>query len=658
MEKVRSPGIISPKARVPEPILPHPAGIGEIKRINEIDSKSFRAGQLRLFHAHWEELGAPPYILKMIKGYRIPFKTKPPLSMPNFRHQTSQSVEMSEIIEKMLVQGVLEAAEVTPSFISTIFLRPKSDGTLRPIFNLKNLNWFIHPGKFRLINVQRVPHFLQAKDWMAKIDLHQAYFHLPVKECHRRFLRLIYADKLLQMTCLPFGLSSAPKTFASLTNWIAQKLRERGIRILVYLDDFFLVNQDPDTLNSQTQVTLNMLKQLGWIINTKKSVLKPRRALEFLGVMWNPWQNTKYLPERLSTKVVDQTTQLLKRGVATLKDLQTITGLMNFASFVVQRGRLHYRATQAMSNKLLKSATSKHVPLLTDVKQELEWWRDHCKTSSMIHIPPTTHYLTTDASDIGWGAQLDHLDLKGTWLLPQQRLHCNQKEMLAIINVLKDHGHRLSSESLLIQCDSRTVVSYLRNEGGTKSAALTSLTQRLFQILDQFNIHMAIHHIPGNYNCDADHLSRKKVSPEWHLLPRLTGKVFSKWGTPMIDLFASHRARVVTNYCTLDRRDKNAEFHDAFSRIWEFPLAWIFPPPHLIPRVLAHLNNAVGIFLIAVPRWKNAFWRPDLKSRSLAAPFTIRNLESVLVDTTTGLPPPRVGEMSMEIWKCGGGINT
>lgn len=105
---------------------------------------------------------------------------------------------------------------------------------------------------------------------------------------------------------------------------------------------------------------------------------------------------------------------------------------------------------------------------------------------------------------------------------------------------------------------------------------------------------LSAHYLPGRYNCIADHLSRGRRLPEWHLLLVATEQLFNRWGTPDVDLFASAETAVVKDYVLLDSRDCLALYSNAFSRQWDFQLGWVFPPPNLMLKVLAYFNSARG----------------------------------------------------------------
>ncbi len=80
-------------------------------------------------------------------------------------------------------------------------------------------------------------------DWFMSLDLKDAYFHIQVAPHHRRVLRFAFKGVDYQYKILPFGLSLAPRTFTRCMDAALSPLRQMGIRILNYLNDWLILAQ-------------------------------------------------------------------------------------------------------------------------------------------------------------------------------------------------------------------------------------------------------------------------------------------------------------------------------------------------------------------------------------------------------------------------------
>ncbi|XP_063982734.1 uncharacterized protein LOC135165400 [Diachasmimorpha longicaudata] len=558
---------------------------------------------------------------------------------------------MSKEIRSMIDQRILEKASWNSGFISPMFLIPKADGKFRQIFNLRCLNEYLDPPKFRLVSHRMVPPFLQTGDYLVKIDLSQAYLHVPIKQSHRRFLCLSFKDQLYNITCLPFGLSTAPVAFSRISNWLANTLRQRGMRVLVYLDDFLLASQSAQELKLQVLEILDFLRSLGWIVNAKKSTVTPNHRIEFLGIIWDTRLNEMVLPTDKKAKILTLLGKMLKSGTWSWRSAASLLGMLNFASTVNPLGRLFCRQLQRGMHRLSKSSPKTRFPLLSLSRADCPWWKSNIHRTSSIFQPEPEIFLSPDASQTGWGFDLDKTHWAGLWTPEEMTWHINRKELFTVLKAIQMFEDSLRDRSIMLQSDNKTVVAYIRNQGGTRSLVLLNLVKELLLFLDQHNIRLVPFFLPGRYNTIADRLSRSLTLPDWHLSDEILEGIFQKWGKPEVDLFASAQSKIVPRYVSIDAMDREALFTNAFSRPWNVSLAWVFPPPPLIPKVLHHLNTATGIFLLVVPRWEATFWRGDLKSRALDAPLKLMNLENHLVDLSTGVPPQELKELFLEVWK-------
>lgn len=75
---------------------------------------------------------------------------------------------------------------------------------------------------------------------MGFVDLSDAQYTVNVAYSDRKYLRFIWKGTLNQYTCLPNGLSSAPRCFTKLLKPVYTSLRCKGHVSVAYIDDSYL----------------------------------------------------------------------------------------------------------------------------------------------------------------------------------------------------------------------------------------------------------------------------------------------------------------------------------------------------------------------------------------------------------------------------------
>ncbi len=231
----------------------------------------------------WLALPSPSrWLIRTIRlGYAIQFARR----LPKFRGIHFTSVRRSDApvlrkeIEVLLAKDAVEPvppADMKAGVYSPYFIVPKKGGGLRPILDLRSLNRALHKLPFKML-MQKRP-----RDWFAAIDLKDAYFHVSILPRHRPFLRFAFEGRAYQYKVLPFGLSLSPRIFTKVAEAAIVPLRECGVRILNYLDDWLILAQYRDQLCEHRDMVLHHLSLLGLRVNWEKSKLSPAQRISFL----------------------------------------------------------------------------------------------------------------------------------------------------------------------------------------------------------------------------------------------------------------------------------------------------------------------------------------------------------------------------------------
>ena len=128
---------------------------------------------------------------------------------------------------------------------------------------------------------------LQKGEWVTSVDFKDAYFHIPIQEQSRKYLRFHIRGRTYQFKALPFGLSTAPMEFTVLAEEVKLMAIHRGIRIHQYLDNWLVRAKSHRACLQHTQTLVQMCQELGWLVNTDKSELEPKQVFNFVGYQFD-----------------------------------------------------------------------------------------------------------------------------------------------------------------------------------------------------------------------------------------------------------------------------------------------------------------------------------------------------------------------------------
>ncbi len=215
-----------------------------------------------------------------------------------------------------------------------------------PILDLRVLNRALHKLPFKMLTHRRMIKCIQPQDWFAAIDLKDAYFHVSILPRHRPFLQFAFEGRAWQYRVLPFGLSLSPRVFTKVVEGALTPLREVGVRILNYLDDWLILAQSREQLGDHRDLVLRHLSQLGLRVNWEKSKLSPVQRISFLGVELDSVSMTARLTEEHAQAVLNCLSSFRGRNVVPLKQFQRLLGHMASAAAVTPLGLLHMRPLQ------------------------------------------------------------------------------------------------------------------------------------------------------------------------------------------------------------------------------------------------------------------------------------------------------------------------
>lgn len=548
------------------------------------------------------------------------------------------------------------------TFVSSIFCVPKRDGGLRPCLNLRPFNEFVTKRHFKLESLTTVYTLLRKNDFMTKIDIKDAYLHIPIAREHQPFLRFNFRETTYQFLVLCFGLTTAPWAFSRLMKPLVARLRAEGIRLVIYLDDILIMAESEELCRQHTRRVVLTLTQFGWIINWKKSETTPSRVRTYLGVSIDSTRMAASLTEerlrRLSIAVEDML-MANNSGSLTLRAAAKTLGQMSAAAVGISIARLKERPLLNVLRQALASGLGWEDKVSLDLLtvQACGWWLDQFRQWNGVALIPGTPSmtLTTDASEEAQGCTLRtaQLDLRTQFIVPvaQRSRSSNWRELMAILLALERFAAILRGQTLLIRSDNTTALACIRNQG-SREAELNEIAERIWTIALAADVRLLVEYVPGEQNAEADRLSRWTVHDVtgWQLHPAVFARILDRWGPLSIDLFASETNRLLPRFFSWIY-SAQAEGIDCFRHRWP-PRAFAHPTPSLVGRVLRKaIVEQVRDLILVAPLWRSAPWWPLLLELAQEPPMIISRRQDFLLPCGRSLPPPEFHKWTWAAWR-------
>ncbi len=448
-----------------------------------------------------------------------------PAKTNNYRSATCP--ENRPIVEKMITREINEGRYVKvsepPGLISALGAVEKPDSTDLRLIHDGSMphggalnDYAFDVDKMKYQTVQEATELLTPNGYLAKVDLKSAYRSVKISEKSRRATGLQWTfagdSKPTYMVdhALPFGARLAPWIFTRITQAVRRMMLRRGFMVVVLLDDFLLLESTKKRCQLALETLLQLLRKLGFAISYSK-VVSPTQKLCFLGINICTVTLTLSLPTDKVVKFMDLLKDFSVRKRASLRQMQSLAGRLNWASQVVRGGRTYLRRVL----DLMKPLREPHHKVLLGAgfQADIQWWINYLQVFNAKPIGvdqvPIKH-VHLDASSVAggyyhdddWGLTVWNCDAPAV-----QNLHINDKEIMAGVLAARRWAHLWTGSVVVFHTDNMTARAAF-DKGTTRSEAAMIMLRELFWLSAIFDFRMVGVFVPGVLNFIPDAITR------------------------------------------------------------------------------------------------------------------------------------------------------
>ena len=397
---------------------------------------------------------------------------------------------LKDEVERLVKVGVLKKVNRS-EWAAPTFIIPKKDNTVRFISDFRELNKRIKRKPYPIPKIQDLMLKLEGFQYATSLDLNMGYYHIELSPTSKRLCTIVLPWGKYEYQRLPMGLCNSPDIFQERMSTLMQDLEF----VRVYIDDVLcLTTGDWKDHLEKLEEVLRRVQQAGLKVNAKKSFFG-RPELEYLGY-WVTRQGIQPLPKKIDA--MQQIAPPKNR-----RQLRRFLGMVNYyRDMWVRRSEVLAPLASLSSDKTPWKWTPTCEKSFQTIKRILS--KEVLLSYPDFSIPFEIH---TDASDVQLGAVVSQNNKPIAFytrkLNPAQtRYTTTERELLAIVETLKEFRNILLGQSITIYTDHKNLCYKNFN---------TNRVMRWRLLLEEYG--PTIEYIKGERNVVADALSRLDLHP-------------------------------------------------------------------------------------------------------------------------------------------------
>ena len=375
--------------------------------------------------------------------------------------------------------------------------------------------------------------------WLSLSDLKSAFRIVPTRP-EGWYLTIMMAENpqtnekmFLIDKNLPFGSSISCSHFQRFSNCLAHLLMyaldmRRTPAITNYLDDFLFIAETEVRCNYILRTFISLCSVLGVPVAQEKTV-EASTQIVFLGILIDGHNKVLGISWEKRSKALHLINSFLDKKKATVKQIQSLSGTLNFLNKAIFPGRAFTRRMYSkLSGKLTSLKQHHHVNLDGEFRQDCLVWQKFLQEGEFYSTccrPLVDLNKKLLAKDIGFFTDATAnpklgaggFMASGKWFFLQwdEKFMVREKPSIGYLELyavcvglfMWSDDKELRNARLLINCDNKSAVDMI-NSTTSKCGNCMTLIRMLTLLSLKCNLRVFAQHVKGVNNEISDSLSR------------------------------------------------------------------------------------------------------------------------------------------------------